>query len=262
MKRLKKVISLAIFCCFLCSCSDVAVSGRKRLNLVPDSQINQMAAQSYQKFISDNKSDINSDPAQTKLVRNVGHNIQQAVEEYMAENDRLDEIDDYQWEFNLVESEQANAWAMPGGKVVVYTGILEYTQNEAGLAVVMAHEIAHAVAKHGAEQMSHDLLLSAGGTVMREYGASEAFLKGFSIGSTYGLKLPYSRTHEYEADHLGLIFMAMAGYDPREAPRFWQRMSRGKGSGGMPEFMSTHPLDENRIQRLNSLMDEAYRYME
>jgi predicted Zn-dependent protease len=125
----------------------------------------------------------------------------------------------------------------------------------------MAHEIAHAVAKHGAEQMSHGLLLSAGGTVLENYGASEAFLQAFSIGSTYGFKLPYSRKHEYEADHLGLIFMAMAGYDPKEAPRLWERMSRS-GGAAVPEFMSTHPLSENRIERLNSLMDEAYRYMQ
>lgn len=260
MKKISVLLLSLILSCFVCSCSDVVISGRSRLNFVPDKQINQMAEQSYEQFLSDNAQLLNKDAQNTQLVRKVGNNIKQAVEEYLVENGMEDEVTNYNWEFNLVESEQVNAWAMPGGKVVVYTGILPYTQSESGLAVVMAHEVAHAVAKHGAEQMSQDLLLQVGGTMLDEYGASDTFLRAFSIGSTYGLKLPYSRTHEYEADHLGLVFMAMAGYDPKEAPRFWQRMSQGSG-GGVPEFMSTHPLDENRIERLNGLMDEAYQYM-
>ena len=259
MKKIRKIIIAIIVSCMLTSCSDVVISGRKQLNLVPDAQINSMAAQSYNQFLADNKDKLNKDAENTQLIRKVGNNISKAVERYMIENGRGSEIASLDWQFNLVESDEVNAWAMPGGKVVVYTGILKHTQNEDGLAVVMAHEIAHVIAKHGAEQMSHSLLLQAGGTVLQEYGASEVFLQAFSIGSTYGLKLPYSRRHEYEADHLGLIFMTMAGYDPKEAPRFWQRMSSG-GVGGVPEFMSTHPIDENRIQRLNSLMDEAQSY--
>ncbi len=247
---------------FLCSCSNVPLSGRSRLNFVPDSQINQMASQSYQQFLSDNSDKLNKDDEKTAMVRKVGKNISEAVERYMIQEGKTEQISGYDWEFNLIDSEEPNAWAMPGGKVVIYTGILEHTQDEAGLAVVMAHEIAHVVAKHGSEQMSQDILLQAGGSVIEKYGASEAFLQGYSIGSTYGLKLPYSRTHEYEADHLGLIFMAMAGYDPKEAPRFWQRMQQAGGGAAMPEFLSTHPLDENRIRRLNSYMDEAYRYMD
>jgi predicted Zn-dependent protease len=261
MKKFLNIAVAAIACCVLCSCSDVVISGRQRLNLVPDTQINAMSAQSYNQFLADNKQRLNTNNEQVRLVQKVGSAISKAVERYMLENGRSDEISGFDWRFNLIDSDEANAWAMPGGKVVVYTGILKYTQTEAGLAVVVAHEIAHVVAKHGAEQMSHDLLLQVGAATLEQYGASETFLRAFSIGSAYGLKLPYSRMHEYEADHLGLIFMAMAGYDPKEAPKFWQRFSQASSGNSIPEFLSTHPIDENRIQRLNSLMDEAYMYM-
>lgn len=259
MKKICITLLLLGLSVILISCSDVVISGRSRLNFVPDSEINQMAADSYAQFLTDNKDKLNTDKANTELVRRVGGRIQKAVEDYMASQGKADELSGYKWEFNLIDSPEVNAWAMPGGKVVVYTGILPYTQDENGLAVVMSHEIAHVIAKHGAEQMSQDLLLQAGGTVIQKYGASNAFLQAFSIGSTYGIKLPYSRTHEYEADHLGLIFMAMAGYDPYQAPIFWKRMSQSGGSG-TPEFMSTHPSDENRIAKLNQLMPEVDKY--
>jgi len=236
------------------------ITGRQRVNFIPDSEINQMATDSYNQFLTENKAKLNTDKAKTELVRGVGVRIQKAVEDYMAQQGTSDELNGYDWQFNVIDSEEVNAWAMPGGKVVVYTGILPYTQDEDGLAVVMAHEIAHVIAKHGAEQMSQDLLINAGGAAVQKSTGSDVFLKAYSIGSTYGVKLPYSRTHEYEADHLGLIFMAMAGYDPYQAPIFWKRMSQSGGAAGTPEFMSTHPSDENRIAKLNALMPEVGKY--
>ncbi len=258
MKKLHLLLLVSLSL-FLCSCSDVMITGRQRLNFIPDAQINQMASESYNQFLSENKAKLNTDQSKTSLVQRVGVRIQKAVENYMAQEGLSEDLAGYDWQFNLVDSPDVNAWAMPGGKVVVYSGILPYTQDEDGLAVVMAHEIAHVIARHGAEQMSQDLLINVGGAAVQHSTGSDVFLKAYSIGSTYGLKLPYSRKHEYEADHLGLIFMAMAGYDPYQAPIFWKRMSQS--GGGAPEFMSTHPSDENRIARLNQLMPEVGKYM-
>lgn len=259
MKKMASIVLVALLTSLLVSCSQVPITGRSRLNFIPDTDINEMAAQSYQQFISDNKAKVQSDSPEARLVWQVGSNIQKAVEDYMSANNLYHEIAGFDWQFNLIEQDEVNAWAMPGGKVVVYSGILPYTQDEHGLAVVMGHEIAHVIAKHGAEQMSQELLLQASGTIIQEYGASEVFLQAFSIGSTYGFKLPYSRKHEYEADELGLIFMTLAGYDPHQAPAFWERMSSSAGAG-VPEFLSTHPLDEKRIERLNSLLPQMQQY--
>jgi predicted Zn-dependent protease len=175
------------------------------------------------------------------------------------------EIQNYSWEFNLVESDEINAWCMPGGKVVVYTGILPLTRDETGLAVVMGHEIAHAVAKHGAERVSHGLLVEFGGTALsaalsqKPQKTREIWMTAFGVGAQVGVMLPYSRTHETEADRLGLIFMAMAGYDPRTAVDFWTRMSQS-GGGAPPEFLSTHPSDTTRIRNIESFMPEALSY--
>jgi predicted Zn-dependent protease len=196
----------------------------------------------------------------------VGARIADAVERYMKENYMEDRIAGYKWEFNLVESKDKNAWAMPGGKVVVYTGILEVAQDDAGLAVVMGHEIAHAIAKHGSERMSQALLVTAGGVALESSmeddssGKREAFLTAYGLGTTVGLMLPYSRTHEKEADRLGLIFMAMAGYDPQTAVGFWERMAAEKEGAKMPEFLSTHPADETRIQNIKDYLYEAMPY--
>ncbi len=174
-------------------------------------------------------------------------------------------IDGFQWEFNLVDDDVPNAWCMPGGKVVVYTGLLPLTQNETGLAVVMGHEIAHAVARHGNERMSQELALQLGGVALsvaiekKPEETKQLFYSAYGIGSELGIVLPYSRLHETEADKLGLIFMAMAGYNPEEAIPFWTRMSQ---SGGQkpPEILSTHPADETRIRNLKEFMPEAMKY--
>ena len=247
-----------------CSCSEVAITGRKQFNIVPDSIIHTMSFNSYRQFLNENKLSTNDD--QRLMVRRVGIRIQKALEQYCSRNDCLDELSDYRWEFNLVEDSAINAWAMPGGKVVVYTGLLKVAQDETGLAVVMGHEIAHAFAEHGAERMSQGLLIDMGGVALstalesRPVQTQQLFMQSYGLGTQIGILLPYSRTHETEADHLGLIFMAMAGYDPQAAVDFWQRMAASKQGAAPPEFLSTHPADATRINKIKELMPQAMQY--
>ena len=245
------------------SCSTVPLTGRSQLNMIPDNEMLAMSFQQYGQFLNQNP--LSNNQANVDMVRRVGLNIQIAVEEYMAQNNLSENLEGYNWEFNLVENDQVNAWCMPGGKVVVYTGILPITQDEEGLAVVMGHEIAHALAEHGNERMSQQLLQQAGAIGLMVAMKDEPvqtqalWMTVYGVGTTVAVMLPYSRTHESEADHLGLIFMAKAGYDPQKAPEFWQRMSAGKG-GEPPEFLSTHPSSQTRINDLNSWMPEALQY--
>ena len=250
----------------LAGCTTVPITGRSQFNTVPDSLINSMALQEYNSFLNSPENKLSTDPEKTAMVKRVGKRIADAVEQYMNEHGLADQIADYQWEFNLIDSDQKNAWAMPGGKVVVYTGILEVAQDDAGLAVVMGHEIAHAIARHGAERMTQGLTITLGGVALNEALRDEPsatrniFLASYGVGATVGIMLPYSRTHETEADRLGLIFMAMAGYAPEEAVGFWQRMARSKDGSGPPEFLSTHPADETRIQNIRRNLYEARGY--
>jgi predicted Zn-dependent protease len=222
-----------------------------------------MSYSEYDGFLKSKKLSTNRE--QIQLVKKVGGRIQKAVETYFAQKGLSDELKDYKWEFNLVESKEVNAWCMPGGKVVVYTGILPVTQNEVGLAVVLGHEISHAVAQHGAERMSQGLLAQLGGQALsvalqnKPEETKQLWMSVYGVGAQVGALLPYSRTHESEADHLGLIFMSMAGYDPNEAVTFWQRMA---ASGGQkpPEFLSTHPSDETRIADIKKEIPEAMQY--
>jgi predicted Zn-dependent protease len=224
-----------------------------------------MSTQQYGDFLKGNK--VSADAAQIQLVKKVGQKIQSAVEQYFRQNNLSDQLAGYNWEFNLVESKEVNAWCMPGGKVVVYTGILPVTKNETGLAVVLGHEISHAVAEHGSERMSQGLLAQLGGMALSEALSSkpeatkQLWMSVFGMGAQYGALLPFGRTQESEADHLGLIFMSMAGYDPNEALIFWQRMAAQKqGSEAPPEFMSTHPSDETRIGQIKEELPEALKY--
>ena len=245
------------------ACSTVPITGRRQLNVIPDSQMNSMSFSNYNQFLKENK--LSTDKAQTAMVKRVGNNIAKAVEEYMQKKGHSDVIKGFQWEFNLVDDNTPNAWCMPGGKVVFYTGILPYTKTEAGLAVVMGHEIAHAIAKHGSERMSQQLGLQMGGMALsvaldkKPEQTKNLYLAAFGVGAQVGIMLPFSRTHETEADRLGLIFMSMAGYNPNEAVEFWQRMA---ASGGQkpPEFLSTHPADQTRISNLKKNMPEAMKY--
>lgn len=244
------------------SCGSVPVTGRKQLNLVSNQEVLSLSLQQYQQFIK--SAPISTDKKNTALVQKVGRNIANAVETYLKNNGYADELASYAWEFNLVKSADVNAFCMPGGKIVVYEGILPYTQDETGLAVVLGHEVAHAVAKHANERMSQQMMTEYGtaaiGTALgrTSTGVQQAAAAAIGLGSQYGILLPYSRKQELEADKLGLIFMAMAGYNPSQAAAFWTRMSQ-QGSS-TPEFMSTHPSDNTRIQQIEKDLPEAMKY--
>lgn len=263
MKRKFWLIVLLAAAVFTNSCSTVPVSGRKQLNIIPASQMMSMSFQQYDAFLKENK--LSTDTKNTALIKSVGKKIEHAVEQYMSMQGLSSHLNGYAWEFNLVESKEVNAWCMPGGKVVFYTGILPICQDENGIATVMGHEIAHAIAEHGNERMSQSLLVELGGMGLQAALQKEPALTqqlamaAFGIGSQVGVLLPFSRLQESEADHLGLIFMAMAGYDPNYAIQFWQRMA-SQSKSSPPEFLSTHPSDETRIADLKKLLPEAMQY--
>lgn len=246
------------------SCSTVPLTGRTQLDFIPAEMMFSMSYQQYGEVIKSSK--ISTDPAKTQMVKRVGQKVQNAVERYMAANNLSGQLKNYQWEFNLVESDEVNAWCMPGGKVVVYTGIFSVTQDEAGLAVVMGHEIAHAIAKHGNERMSQGLLSNLGGLTLakalenKPEQTKQLWMSAFNAGAQYGVLLPYNRLQESEADHLGLIFMAMAGYDPNVAVTVWERMAKLKEGRANPEFLSSHPSDQNRIKSIKSQIPEAMKH--
>jgi predicted Zn-dependent protease len=261
--RRRLILALPVALILIIACSTVPLTGRRQLNLIPASELNSMSFSQYDEFISSHKLSDNAE--QTATVRRVGGKIQHAVESYMSNQGMAARLSGYDWEFNLVEDSLINAWCMPGGKVVVYTGILPYTQDENGLAVVMGHEIAHAVAEHGNERMSQGLIAQLGGVALskaledKPQETQNLFMTAYGVGAQVGVLLPYSRTQETEADHLGLIFMSMAGYDPHGAVAFWERMAAGKG-GSTPEFLSTHPSDQTRINNIKELIPEAMEY--
>lgn len=248
---------------FIEGCSTVPLTGRSQLNLLPEADMVQMSLTSYDQFLSENK--VSKNQQQLTTLKRVGEKVAASVEKYLIDNGYESYIANFDWEFNLVDSDVPNAWCMPGGKVVFYTGILPLTKTEAGLSVVMAHEIAHAVARHGNERMSHGMLLQMGGVAVGEAMKEKPeetqaiFSTAYGLGSQFGIMLPFSRKHEYEADKMGLIFMAMSGYDPRESVAFWQRMSE-QGGQKPPEFLSTHPVDTKRIEALELIMPEALKY--
>ncbi len=246
------------------SCSTVPVTGRSQLSLIPGTTMLSMSAQEYGDFLKSNPP--SKDQKGIQLVNKVGKKIQTAVEQYFTQQNMSQRLEGYKWEFNLVESKEVNAWCMPGGKVVVYTGILPVTKDENGLAVVLGHEISHAIAEHGNERMSQELITQLGGIALLEAlkekpdETKQLWMTVFGLGAQYGALLPYSRLHENEADHLGLIFMAMAGYDPNTAVAFWQRMAQMKSGQAPPEFLSTHPSDQTRIDKIKQEIPEAIKY--
>jgi len=263
---MKKIIVLLLAPLLFVACSRNAVTGRKQLNLLPESQLQQMSLTQYQTFLSQNKVIPVSGSKDAEMVKRVGTRIANAITNYYTKQGKGEVLNGYKWEFNLVDSKEVNAWCMPGGKVVVYTGLLAVTQNETALAIVLGHEITHAVAQHGNERMGQELIaqgIGVAGDVLTSKNAqvNNIFNSTYGAGAQVGVLLPNSRKQEYEADHFGLLFAAMAGYDPREAIPFWQRM-QALGANGQkpPEFLSTHPSDENRISRLQGYMDEALKY--
>jgi predicted Zn-dependent protease len=255
------VTILFLLTAVIISCQRVPITGRKQLNLVPNALIQSMAFTEYDSFLTVTHV-MPASNSQTQMVRRVGVRIQHAVETYMNDNGIGKQLKNFKWEYNLIDENAVNAWCMPGGKVVVYTGLLPVTQNETALAVVMGHEIAHAIARHGNERMSETLLIQLGGLVLedalkeKKQETQLLFLSLYVVGSNLALSLPNSRLQESEADNLGLIFMSMAGYDPAEAIPFWQRMSAMNTGLRMPEFLSTHPSDETRIKKLSALIPE------
>jgi len=244
-------------------CAVVPITDRKQMTLVSDQQMIAMGLTTYNEFIS--RSKISSDRPNALLVEKVGKDIARAVELYCTENNVSDRISGFDWEFSLVDSKMANAFCLPGGKVVIYTGLLQYTKDGNGLAVVIGHEIAHVIARHGNERMSQQLLKQFGGLALslaiskKPQETQNLFNTVYELGSTLGVILPYSRLHELEADKLGLIFMSLAGYDPNASITFWQRMSETHGSS-MPVFLSTHPADNKRIMEIKNAMPEILRY--
>jgi len=261
---MKKSTRALIFALLFIGCNSVPITGRKQLNLLPESQMIGMSLTSYNDFLKQNPP-APSNNADARMVKNLGIKMSNAVSDYCRNNGLGDRIKGFQWEFNLVDDPAVNAWCMPGGKVVVYTGILDVAGSEEGLAVVMGHEIAHAIARHGNERMSTTLLSQVGlGSLdavlsQKPSMANDLMLTAVGVGTQLGT-LKFSRKHESEADKMGLIFMAMAGYDPNEAPKFWQRMSAASGGQAPPEFMSTHPSHDRRVSDLKAFMPEAMKY--
>jgi predicted Zn-dependent protease len=263
---MKKVFSFLIIALLLTGCVLNMVTGRKQLSLVKESDLRLMAVSQYNTFLKDNKVLSPGSSSDAAMVDRVGAKIANAITKYYNTKEKKSVLEGYSWEFNTIDDKKViNAWCMPGGKVVVYTGLLPVTQNETGLAIVMGHEIAHSVAKHGNERMSQALVQQMGGMALevalsqKPQETQDLFMSTYGIGSQLGAMLPWSRQQETEADQYGLIFSAMAGYDPREAIPFWQRMSEA-GGGSPPEFLSTHPSDETRLRKLKQFIPEALKY--
>jgi len=260
---MKKIIFIILLGCVFTSCSTVLLTGRKQLLLVSDSEVLTSSFQSYKQFIDSVPA--SKDKANTALVKKVGQKISTVVEAYLNANGMSADVANFAWEFNLVKDTSVNAFCMPGGKVVVFEGILPVTKNEVGLAVVLGHEIAHAVAKHSNERMSQQMMVQYGASITDAILTNKPATTRATINTLYGLGttglyiLPYSRKHEYEADQLGLIFLAMAGYNPNEAITFWERMAAQSQNAPM-EFLSTHPSDANRILKLKEQLPEAMKY--
>ncbi len=262
-----RFLLLWVVAALLVSCgttSTVPITGRQRTLMVSDEQVLSLSNQQYGEFMKTAKPSTNA--ANTAMVKRVGQRLANAVVTYLNQNGLGSEVAQYKWEFNLVQDKQVNAWCMPGGKIVVYEGLLPVTRDEASLAIVLGHEIAHAVAKHSAEQMSTLIKQQYGaqavGMILSGAGASSSLqnIAGqvYGIGAQ-GFSAKYSRQHESEADHLGIIFAAMAGYDPSVAVSFWQRMSQATG-GGSTSWLSTHPSDATRIKQIKEWLPEAMKY--
>lgn len=259
---MKKYVLAFLAVVLVISCAKVPITGRKQLNLLPESELTGMALTQYKDFLNSNK--LSTDANNSAMVNRVGQRIAAAVTTYLNKNKYGNRVAGYNWEFNLVDDKTVNAWCMPGGKVVVYTGLLPVTQNENALAVVMGHEIAHAIARHGNERMSQSLAIYMGGIALGVAMSSKSDTTQMIFNTAYGVssqlgELAFSRSHESEADKLGLVFMALAGYDPQEALPFWKRMA-SLGGVKPPFFLSTHPTDEKRIKDIEAYMPTAMKY--
>lgn len=258
----KYFLTMVITVFLMQGCGSVPITGRRQLMLVSDQEVISLSLQQYQDYIR--TATTITDTPEAQMVQRVGMRIAKAVETFLKNNGASSEIQNYAWEFKLVKDNSINAFAMPGGKVVVYSGLLPVTQNEASLAVVIGHEIGHVVAKHAHERISQQLALQAGselaGELLGGVAATQIGQTVFGLGAQMGVMLPYARKQEYEADELGLIFMAMAGYDPQVAIPFWTRMAQSSQGGKIPEFLSTHPTDAKRIDNMEKILPKALKY--
>lgn len=253
------IISFSVFQ----SCVKVPITGRRQTNLLPETDLMAMALTNYNQVLSESK--VETTGVNAENVKRVGERISKSVTDYMNSHGFSKRVANYSWQFSVIDDPTINAWCMPGGKVAFYTGILPLCKDENGIAAVMGHEIAHAIARHGNERMSQGLLLQLGGVALdvatstKPEETRQLFQLAYGVGANVGVMLPYSRKHESEADRMGLVFMAMAGYDPNQAPLFWERMSKLGGSKP-PMILSTHPSDEKRIIDLKKNMPEAMKY--
>jgi predicted Zn-dependent protease len=259
-----RIIFISILFISLAGCSTNAVTGRKQFKLVPEQQLQQMGNDQYRQFLSSHS--VVSSGANAEMVRRVGQRLATSITKYYRTQKLSNTLQGYNWEFKLVNDKSANAWAMPGGKIVVYTGLLPITQNEAALANVLGHEISHALFQHGNERMSQGLAAQGLGTGLSVAMANKPaqtqniFMQAFGVGATVGVILPFSRKHELEADRFGMRWAAMAGYNPREAINLWQRMEKMSDGNRPPEFISTHPTEGTRIEQLKKYLPEALKY--
>lgn len=256
----------ALILAWIGGCATVPLTGRSQLSLVGDSELAKMSLTQYQQVLSQSR--LSNDLQKVGVVRRVGQRIAKASEAFLKENGLEKDIKNYQWEFNLIQDDKTiNAWCMPGGKIAFYTGIFPVCKDENGIAVVMGHEVAHALAKHGAERMSQQMLVQLGGVALsvalseKPAATQSIFMAAYGVGATVGLLLPYSRAHEYEADRIGLTLMAKAGYDPKAAVGLWERMrDLGKGKSQPPAFLSTHPAPDDRIDSIKTFVPEAMKH--
>jgi predicted Zn-dependent protease len=260
---LTKVLSATLLSIILISCGKVMITGRKQVLLFSQGEITSLSNQAYSELKT--KAQLSDNEHYNKMVNEVGMRLTKAVTDYCNQHGWESALEGLEWKFEVFKDETVNAFCLPNGKIVFYEGILKYANTPDLVAVVMGHEIAHALAKHGNERMSQEVLVGAVGQAVSTYLGTESqktqaiFELAYGVGSQFGVLLPYSRKHEYEADRLGLIIMAMAGYDINVAPKFWQTMSSIGGSK-QPEFISTHPSDENRIKKIESVLPEAAKY--
>ena len=258
---MKKYLSITAFALVIYSCATNPITGKKDLNFVSNSELFPSSFQQYDTFLKENK--VISGTSDAKKVENVGLRIKAAAEKYLAYLGQSQYLKDYRWEYKLVDNKEVNAWCLPGGKIVVYSGILPVTKDDAGLATVMGHEVSHALANHGAQRMSAAQLQQLGAVGVAVATGSQSaenqqmWQKYYGLGSEVGVMLPFSRSNESEADKIGLTLMAIAGYNPDDSIAFWTRMSAKAGGSGTPEFLSTHPSDATRISNLKSLIPEA-----